>query len=136
MRVVIDTNVLLVSISSKSKYYWLFKSILNEQVQVLVTNDILLEYHEILSKKLGTKVAQLVENVLLFSNNVLKIDVFYNWSLIQNDPDDNKFVDCAVAGAADYIISNDNHFKILDKIAFPKVQVLTIQEFLHVFENK
>jgi DUF1016 N-terminal domain len=35
--------------------------------------------------------------------------------------DDNKFVDIAIASNADYIITNDKHFKILSKISFTKV---------------
>ena len=48
---------------------------------------------------------------------------------ITADPDDNKFVDCAVSANAKYIISNDRHFKALDDIDFPKVNILTIHEF-------
>jgi predicted nucleic acid-binding protein len=45
-RVVIDTNVLLVSISSKSKYHWLFRAIINQDLEVYITNKILNEYEE------------------------------------------------------------------------------------------
>ena len=46
------------------------------------------------------------------------------------DPDDNKFVDCAIASNAKYIVSQDHHFDILKKIPFPKIDVVTIEEFL------
>ena len=42
---------------------------------------------------------------------------------------DNKFVDCAVAADAEYIVTNDAHFSVLKQIDWPKVAVLTIQEF-------
>lgn len=45
------------------------------------------------------------------------------------DPDDNKFVDCAIACNAKYLVSNDKHFRILKDIPFPKVELLTAQEF-------
>jgi predicted nucleic acid-binding protein len=50
--------------------------------------------------------------------------------LIQADPDDNKFVDCAVCGNAEFIVSNDSHFRILDDIDWPKLQLVTIQEYI------
>ncbi|WP_366145465.1 PIN domain-containing protein [Methylovulum sp.] len=46
------------------------------------------------------------------------------------DKDDNKFVDCAVAGNADFLVSNDRHFNVLKTIEFPKLQVFTIFEFI------
>jgi len=47
--IVIDTNVLLVSISSRSKYHWLYRLILDKKVQVAFTHDILIEYEEQIS---------------------------------------------------------------------------------------
>ena len=52
-----------------------------------------------------------------------------NSDLITQDPDDNKFVDCAICGMAEYIVSNDRHFDILKSIDFPLVTVRSIQEF-------
>ena len=50
--------------------------------------------------------------------------------MIKEDPDDNKFVDCAVSGSARYIVSEDHHFSGLKKIDFPRVDVLTLEEAL------
>jgi predicted nucleic acid-binding protein len=44
--------------------------------------------------------------------------------------DDNKFVDCAIAGNADYLVSNDKHFNCLKNIEFPKLNLLNIDEFM------
>lgn len=54
----------------------------------------------------------------------------YHWRLIINDPDDDKFVDLAVAGNANFIVTNDRHFNILSQIPFPAVQILKADEFL------
>lgn len=48
LRVVIDTNSLLVSIGKKSKYNSIFEAILNGKIKLLITNEILSEYAEIL----------------------------------------------------------------------------------------
>jgi predicted nucleic acid-binding protein len=50
--------------------------------------------------------------------------------MIQADPDDNKFVDCAIAGNAKYIVTNDHHYDILRETPFPHVDVMSITEFL------
>lgn len=43
-----------------------------------------------------------------FSSNVARKDPFFRLRLIKKDPDDNKFVDCAFACQADYIVSDDS----------------------------
>jgi len=44
------------------------------------------------------------------------------------DPDDNKFVDCAVAGNAKYIVTEDSHYDVLKGLDFPKVDIIKLDE--------
>ena len=67
---------------------------------------------------------------LLKLPNVLLVNVFYNWNLITTDPDDNKFVDAAIAGNASYLVSNDKHFEVLSTIDFPKVNIISLPDFI------
>ncbi|MBO9616640.1 MAG: hypothetical protein J7619_28395 [Dyadobacter sp.] len=60
---------------------------------------------------------------------------FYFWQLIGQDRDDNKFVDCAVACGADYLVSNDKHFDVLASISFPKIKVIKAEKFLEILES-
>ncbi|MBU1198966.1 MAG: putative toxin-antitoxin system toxin component, PIN family [Nanoarchaeota archaeon] len=46
---------------------------------------------------------------------------------MKNDPDDNKIIECALEGKADYIITQDKH--LLD-LKFDKIKILTPREFL------
>lgn len=134
MRVVLDTNVLLVSVSERSKYHLIFKSFIENKFRLCVSTDILSEYEEIVSK-VGNQI--LAENLLKSienSSNTIWVNKYYNFDLIKVDPDDNKFVDCAIASNADFIITNDNHFSILKSIPFPKVEILDINEFLKILE--
>ena len=50
------------------------------------------------------------------------------------DPDDNKFVDCAVAADAEYIVTNDSHFNILKHTDWPKITIIAIKEFYETLE--
>ena len=69
---------------------------------------------------------------LLLLPNVAKIDVYYHWQLIKHDPDDDKFVDCAIAGNATYIVTHDKHFNVLKDIGFPKVQIVNLVDFQQI----
>ena len=135
IKVVIDTNILLVSVSSRSPHHWLFQELINRKFILCVTTEILLEYEEIIGKEMNFPVADNVMRTLENLPNVQLFSRFFHWNLIKKDPDDNKFTDCAVASNATFLVSHDKHFKILEKIGFPKIKVITIEEF-YIIVNK
>lgn len=124
MRLVIDTNVLLSSIGRKSTHHWIFRSLLEEKFELLVTTPILAEYHEKITEKTEAFVADNILKLLLSLPNVERIEVYYNWNFIEADPDDNAFADCAVAGSADFLVTEDRHFNVLSTVAFPRINVI------------
>jgi len=135
-RFVIDTNVLLVSISKKSQYHWIFQGLLSEKFEIAFTTEILAEYEEIISLKYSPAVARNVIRTLLLLPNGVRTVVYYNWDLIQHDKDDNKFVDCAVAANADAVITHDKHFNILKEVPFPPIIVMNIFELELFFKER
>lgn len=135
MLAVIDTNVLLVSVSDRSKYHWLYKSIVENKFSIAVTHDILTEYEEKIAEHWHPAVAANVIRVLLELPNVRLATSYFNLNIITADPDDNKFVDCAVASNADYIVTNDNDFNILKRINFPTIRVINMDAFKEVVQR-
>jgi len=129
LKVVLDTNVLLVSISSKSEYHWVFDKLINDEYDLFISNDILTEYEEIISKKYSFSVAREVVKSLLVLPNVFKTSIYFNWNLIKEDTDDNKFVDCAINSNSNILVTNDKHYQILKSIEFPKVNIANIDDF-------
>jgi len=130
MKVALDTNVLLVSIPTKSRYRIIFDSLKNNNLTLIISNEILSEYTEIIGRKTNAMIANNISEMLVSLQNVHKQEVYYRWNLISEDEDDNKFVDCAIAGDVDYLVSNDKHFNCLNKIDFPKLNLLSIDEFI------
>jgi len=55
-------------------------------------------------------------------------------SAIQEDPEDNKVLECALAGAAEYIVSGDSHLLTLQ--VFRDIQILLPSAFLAVLEEE
>ena len=135
LKVVSDTNVLLVSISSRSRYYPIYRSFIDELYTLCVTTDVLDEYEEILNQHLGTEKTHYVLETIDNAPNILPVTRYYRWELIQADPDDNKFVDCAIACNADYIVTHDGHFDVLKTISFPQVNILTADQFLTILST-
>ncbi len=129
MRVVLDTNILLVSIPKSSPFRIIFDALLAGKFELVISNEILSEYLEILERKTNAAIAQNVMEMLISLPNVHKQEVYFKWNLINADKDDNKFIDCAVAGNADFIVTEDKHFNELKNVEFPKLTVLPILEF-------
>jgi len=136
LRVVLDSNVLLVSIARKSKFRPIFNSLLNGQFYAVITNEILNEYIEVIERKANSIVAHNIAESITNLPNVEKIEVSFKWNLISADPDDNKFVDCAIAGRVKYVVTNDKHFNVLKDIPFPKVDIISIEEFMKELEEE
>ncbi|GAB3924685.1 putative toxin-antitoxin system toxin component, PIN family [Larkinella terrae] len=132
MIVIIDSNCLSASISKKSPYRWLFDALRNREFEFGITTDILAEYEEHLQSYFNINLAHNVTEGLLNSQNAILVTPTYFWNLIEADQDDNKFVDCAVACQADYIITFDHHFDILKKIPFPRISPITPKEFFAI----
>lgn len=92
-----------------------------------------MEYEEILMRLSGDReFTLLVIDAIVNASNVERVTPVYRFNLITADPDDNKFVDCAITAGATYIVSNDRHFSELKRYDFPKVDVRTLTEFLNI----
>ena len=135
LNIVFDTNVLLVSISDFSNYHWLYRSLIEKKYNLYITNEILTEYEEIISEKLSSDTANAVIRTLMELDNVYPTSIYFKYNLIIQDPDDDKFIDCAFASNCDYLVTNDKHFNVLDTIDFPKIRVVKLQEFKDIIDK-
>ncbi len=86
---------------------------MNGEIQLCVNTEILNEYEEILSGKTTKEIAHNVVEAIARLSTTYFQDSYYHFGLITEDPDDNKFVDCAIAADAELIVTNDKHFDVL-----------------------
>jgi len=133
VRFVINTNVFLVILAPTFKLHWIFEYLLEGRFELCVTTEILNEYQEIISQRYGMNKTDSTLDFLLLLPNVYQISPHYKWNFLK-DEDDNKFVDCAISGNADFIITEDKGFKVLKNIEFPPIETLTSQEFEDKFK--
>ncbi|MGN6435350.1 MAG: putative toxin-antitoxin system toxin component, PIN family [Agriterribacter sp.] len=132
MTVVIDCNIFVMCLTSRSPYHLIYTSLIQGKFNLVVSSEILLEYQEIVEAKYSSSTANAFISLLKELPNVYFCTAYYNWRLIGFDEDDNKYVDCAIAGRANYLVSEDRHFRILKTIDFPKVPLLSIDEFVRM----
>ena len=130
LKVVLDTNVILRSISRRSAFSIVIDKLYKGTFELWVTNDILLEYEEKISDIFSKETAEMLLGAFMLLPNVKKTEVHYHLQLITKDEDDNKFADCAFACNAHYLVTNDKHFKTLKSVDFPSINVITLESFV------
>lgn len=135
LRVVLDTNVFLVSLAEQSPYSIIFDALLEGKFELTVHNEIITEYEEVIGKRYDKETVSDVLELILHLDNIYRQEVYYQWGLIPNDPDDNKFVDVYVASQSDYLVSNDKHFNILKTTRFPPVNLINAENFIQILSE-
>jgi putative PIN family toxin of toxin-antitoxin system len=131
IRVVIDTNVFVSSFfgGNPKKVIDLWRS---EEIMLCISNDILDEYIDVL-QRVGLKDENEIEELLsLFAKgfNILFTTKTPEISAVKDDPNDDKFIECAVALKAEAIITGDRALKSICE--YMGIKVLSPQEFLKI----
>ena len=129
-RLVLDTNSLLQCIARRSRYHDLWLSLLDGRNVLCVTTEILEEYAEILERKTNPRFSELALSVMENNPYTLFVTPYYHFKLIAADPDDDKFVDCAIAANAKFIVTEDSHYNVLKALDFPRVDIIGLDEIM------
>lgn len=135
LTIVLDTNVLLVALPTRSPYRPIFDHLLAATYELVVSNEILAEYEEQIAERYDHAVVEDLLAVLGALANVRLIAPYFRWQLITSDPDDDKFSDAAIAANAAYLVTNDRHFDVLKTVGFPQVRTCTAQQFLQMVRS-
>jgi uncharacterized protein len=134
LSVVLDTNIVLASITGTSEYHSIIDHLLNGKFTLIVSNDILLEYEEKLSETFFPETASFFIDALLSLPNVKRVHPLFLSHLL-NDTDDNKFLDAYYTGQGNFIVTNDKDFEVLKSIKQPPHHLLKIHEFIKLLEQ-
>ena len=133
MRVCIDTNALLQLFGQNQDALPIRRALLGGRLELAVSTEILLEYQEVITRLSGSErwgeLERFFTLLSLLHSNILFVDPQFQFRVITTDPDDNKFVDCAIAAQAEYIITSDQHFDLLVGSGY-RPQPLTPTQFV------
>ena len=135
MRIVADTNVFLSGIFWKGNFssqiieLWRDRKI--ELVSSISIIDELTKNLRGFKIKMDEEIVQEWENTIL--ENSLLVEPKEKIEIVKDDEEDNKFIEAAVAGKSDYIITQDNHLLRIKE--FKGIKILTPKEFLDVVKN-
>ncbi len=134
MKIVIDTNIFVSSFfgGNPKKIIDLWKK---EKITLCLSNAILDEYIDVL-RRIGMKDEYELEELLsLFARgfNILFTTKTPKIKIIKNDPDDDKFIECAAALKAYAVITGDR--EVLAVKEYMGIRILTPQQFLESYRG-
>ena len=132
-RVVLDTNIIISSALGGALVFVLEKWD-EGKFTVVVTTDVVSEYFAVLNRpKFGLKqetIDRIIHYIYQFSEFVVPEEQI---RFIEDDPKDDKFLEAAIAGKVDFIVSGDNHLLALKE--FRSIPILSGREFLERLEE-
>ena len=134
-RVVLDTNTLLQAIPMKSRFRPIIEAFEQNRFVLILSNEILLEYEEVLKKLVCRSWPAFRALLAALPNNSILVSPSYHWQAIRRDPDDDKFVDAAVAGNAEWIVTEDSDFDDLAADTRLLVRPLDPRDFIDLLRR-
>ncbi len=133
MTIVIDTNVMLPLFSANGKHRKIVQALVNGQLGWAVSQSVMNEYEEIITARSGRlrwqQVLHVIQLLSSTHNNIYWVNPSYQFQVITDDLDDNKFTDCAITADADFVITEDAHFRALVGSGY-KPQPISTADFI------
>jgi putative PIN family toxin of toxin-antitoxin system len=129
MKIVLDTNVFISGIFFSGPPSQILKAWKDTRIQVVLSKEIITEYQRV-GEALSAKypeidIVPIIDLLTIYGEVVETKDISVS---ICEDPDDNKFIECAIAGNCKLIVSGDKH--LLNISDFQEIEVLKPREFI------
>ncbi len=131
MNIVIDTNIVISGIFFGGYPRKILEAVNEKKFCAYAATAIIDEYYEIINEMIERKYGKI--NIPVLSHLISKIKIIPLLSCVNlcRDPDDNKFLECALDASAQYIISGDKD--LLDIKTFENIQIIEAKSFCEKF---
>jgi putative PIN family toxin of toxin-antitoxin system len=126
---VVDTNVLISGLFWKGPPFEILKALRDGRFSLALSPAILVEYQRVIEELLRKRQSELVVPMLEFiqSRSLMVTPVVFA-TTVCDDPDDDKFLEAAIAGKASYVVSGDQ--ALLRLKSYRGVEILRPARFL------
>ena len=140
MKVVLDTNIWLSGIFWQGNPCKIIKLAEQGKIEIVISRHILEEIVNVLNRE--EKFQKFIEDRKLAIGDLVRtiisitklIEPKSKITAIKEDIEDNKILEAAVDGKADFIVSGDRH--LLDLKQFNEIKILKAKEFLDIYNAK
>ena len=130
-KVVIDTNVFVSGLNFKGKLREILDLIWKEEIKVCISLFILRELEKVLEEVFGWDKERIGSTVERIKDKTIEVQPKVKISVIKEKNDDNRILECAVEGNAQYIVSGDKHH-LLPLSEYQGINILSPAEFLEI----
>ena len=135
MRIVLDTNVLISAAFWYGSSNEIMEKIERNEIELILSKEIIEEFSRVLGyeeiqekiKNKSLEMKRTVGRVVSLSKIVVPST---RATIVKDDPDDNKFIEAALEGKANYIITQDNHLLKIKK--YKGIKIVSPSEFLRL----
>lgn len=131
MKIVLDTNVYIAAALKGGFIQDLLELSGSNQIEILTSDEILTELKEKLSQKFHWSDERIDFFITTIKKGIKKIKITEKFTVIKNDPDDNKILECGVSGKADLIITSDKD--LLRLKSFKNIGIIHPKTFAWTF---
>ena len=134
LKVTLDTNILVSAIIAKGNEFEILKKAKSGKIELIFSLEILKEFKSVISRpKFGFSEEQ-VNNALkqMISISTI-ITPTSKLNVVKEDLADNRILECAEAGNADYIVSGDSH--LLNLKEYKSIKIIRASEMMKIIEN-
>lgn len=129
MKIVLDTNVFISGIFFGGHPSQILKFWKESRIKIILTESILEKYkrvgRELSAKYPSINIEPIIELFTIYAEFVETKDISVNAC---EDPDDNKFIECAIASHSKLIVSGDKH--LLKMSGYKNIEVLKPRDFI------
>ena len=134
VRIVADSNVLISAYHFRGTPARVIDMAVNGEIELTISDAILEEVRRNLRDKFDWPEKQLAELESIIAGYANKVSPSKCLDVVKADPTDNRILECAQAGEADYIVTGDNHLLRLRQ--FGNIRILKPGDFLRMLEGQ
>ena len=133
MNITVDTNVLISATFWSGDSNKIIELVENGKLTLVLSKEIVQEFSEVLNyeeiqNKIKNKNLEMKYSLHKIISLSKIVDAKEKLDFVKEDPDDNKLLECAIEGNADYIITNDKHLLKLKE--YKGISIIKPEDFL------
>jgi putative PIN family toxin of toxin-antitoxin system len=135
LRVTCDTNIYISGLNFSGNPRRVLEMAEEGQIHLSISDDIINEIDEVLRRpKFGWPAEEIHRALRAITRFTEHVEPKQRIDVVKDDPDDDRVLECAVAGKSEYLVTGDNH--LLGIGQFRGVKIVTPADFVEIMAQQ
>ena len=128
---VYDTNILISAFIGRGAPYKALNKVYDGKVKLIISPDLLLEFEDVISRSKFNYTEKHIRRILTVIFKVSKVvKPDFSVDIVKEDPSDNRVIEAAISGKAQFIVTGDNHLLSLKNVE--NIKIISVKDFLKI----